>query len=665
MRFLQAVKKVYSNWFVFFVLLILAFSSRLFLDPTQPLKFIFLATFCFLGNIWILKTKQRLEFSKRSLLFFLFYLLFIGINVVSALFVSNPITVVYEVLKLILYLNSILIAFLYFWQDTPARLRSLSYAISIFQYIALIALSLSLYSNLTLDYEYIGKTYGGLFINPNLTSQILLLSIPMVIIGLDKEKSTKVYYAQLIGIALSFLGIWFLDSKTAWLSGAIAVGVSFWIYQYFVVKRNKKKMFGIALLVTGCALILSWQNIEKIKSLHSSTHRLELWSRTIPMIKENPLFGSGIGNWKIDNLKYVPWEEIENGSYSDLDLYTPKGNIFYERPHNDFLWVLSELGVIGCSIYLFLFLYLFFQLLKTIKRTSKKDQIHRILLLSGLISYFLIAQSSFPKERIEQSLLFAMISSLILLESDSSRFTSISTKTIYPLLLICLVSIGIGAVRANSEYHMRIVKQSKIDSKWQNVLYHVHLLENRFYPYASDGQPVDLYKGIAEMHLGKTEKARESFLKAKVLNPHQLFVLSNLGTIHSINGNNDSANYYYHQALKINPKFEDARMNLVAIDFNANRLEAAWEGIQQISIHSSHHQFRFFLTTILSAKFENELIIKASQDFELDTINQYLASKKFLLHDLYKKSMIEKTSLEKEFLEGLQRFVLKRSKNLK
>lgn len=656
MKLIQRLKQIFSNhWFAFFVLLILAFSSKLFLDPTQPVKFILLGIFCLLGNIWILRKVDRFLLSKESLLFFKVYLLFIAINITSLFFVTNIITGVYEVLKLVLYLNSTIISLLYFKKEEKLNLRSLSISISIFQYIALFALMLSIYDILSLDYKYIGKTYGGLFINPNLTSQLLLLSIPLAWMGLERKSSKQIYYLQITGIIFSFIGIIYLSSKTVWITGVIAFGVSFWNYIYFFKKVNRKFLIRFAVVVISVTSIFAWQNKESIKNLHSSKHRIELWFRTLPIIKENPLFGGGLGNWRINNLNHVPWEDIEKGNYPDIGLYTSSGNIFYERPHNDFIWVMSDLGVVTGLVYLFLFICLFFIILKSFQRKEKENQFRQLLLLTGLISYFLFAQVSFPKERIEQSLLLAIISAFILLGSNHKTVKYFSSKLIYPFVLISLISICFGFSRAKSDYYMVSVKQNKLDLKWQNTLTQINKMELKYYPFTSAGQPVYLYKGIAEMNLRRTEHAYESFLKAKQLNPNHLFVLSNLGAYHSVKGNLDSSVYYYREALKINPNFADARINMVATYFNTNELDSAWIEIQKIPINTIHPKTKLYFSTILEAKFGDELIKGATENWGLEQVNEYISSKKFFFYFLHKQSISNGTTLQHEFLKGLNK----------
>ena len=72
----------------------------------------------------------------------------------------------------------------------------------------------------------------------------------------------------------------------------------------------------------------------------SINQRLAFYSQALNHISENPIFGTGIGNWKIKSID------------------TNKENIIgYQVPyhvHNDFLEIATEIGLIGLALYLLL-----------------------------------------------------------------------------------------------------------------------------------------------------------------------------------------------------------------------------------------------------------------------------------------------------------------------
>jgi len=72
-----------------------------------------------------------------------------------------------------------------------------------------------------------------------------------------------------------------------------------------------------------------------------SSGRLPIWKDTMGMILERPLLGAGLGNWELVFPTYA-----QNWSY--------KSGTVFARPHNDYLWIASELGVPALVAYLWM-----------------------------------------------------------------------------------------------------------------------------------------------------------------------------------------------------------------------------------------------------------------------------------------------------------------------
>ena len=119
----------------------------------------------------------------------------------------------------------------------------------------------------------------------------------------------------------------------------------------------RKKLFYLApliILLFSTLFYLKYADIGRLEKhtagivtfdQGSTKDRLELWTRTIQLIKEKPLFGHGLSDWKIEMLKY-----------GNKGLVSEDNNTFYQRPHNDFLWIMSETGIIGILLYLAIFI---------------------------------------------------------------------------------------------------------------------------------------------------------------------------------------------------------------------------------------------------------------------------------------------------------------------
>ena len=98
---------------------------------------------------------------------------------------------------------------------------------------------------------------------------------------------------------------------------------------------------------------------------------------------EFPLFGIGIGNWKIKSIEYAG---------ADVSGYT----VPYHT-HNDFLQISAEIGVIGGIIYLMIYLIPIYQVLIKLKNRVL-DNLNLVYLLI-ISSIFIDSMLNFPIAR--------------------------------------------------------------------------------------------------------------------------------------------------------------------------------------------------------------------------------------------------------------------------
>ena len=123
--------------------------------------------------------------------------------------------------------------------------------------------------------------------------------------------------------------------------------------------------------------------------------RLKFWDWTFDLIKENPVLGVGLGNWKIVIL------EKEN---------PPKLNFTYQnKVHNDFLEVSAESGLLAGFVFSSIFVIVFFIFIKTVYQIKSKGEIKYYFLPAfGLLAYIFDAFFNFPQDRPQIQALFAL-----------------------------------------------------------------------------------------------------------------------------------------------------------------------------------------------------------------------------------------------------------------
>ena len=129
---------------------------------------------------------------------------------------------------------------------------------------------------------------------------------------------------------------------------------------------------------------------------YKNSLRYKLYKSSFYLISENPLLGVGPGNWKLKIPKYG----LYFGSF---------GTNYAQRPHNDFLWVFAEGGLIpGIS-----FILIFLILLRDsyyLHKNNKESTFFYSLLFATFIGFSFISFFDFPLERFSHNIIFFFLS---------------------------------------------------------------------------------------------------------------------------------------------------------------------------------------------------------------------------------------------------------------
>ncbi|MBT4139309.1 MAG: tetratricopeptide repeat protein, partial [Candidatus Latescibacteria bacterium] len=168
--------------------------------------------------------------------------------------------------------------------------------------------------------------------------------------------------------------------------------------------------------------------------------RTNLWAGTIAMISDNPIVGVGLGNWEMN---YPPYD------YGEL-----RTNVTPRRPHNDLLWIGSEIGLFGLIAYvsiLVLFLYKAIQIWKT-------DTPHKwIILMCGITIFAMIGDGffNFPYERLAPTLnfWFALAIADICFKPAATSSPVIPKHFAMILPIVLLGGIGITSKQLAFDYY--------------------------------------------------------------------------------------------------------------------------------------------------------------------------------------------------------------------
>jgi len=217
------------------------------------------------------------------------------------------------------------------------------------------------------------RAYGGLD-HPNILGGVLAVSL-LILIALIFNRFSNSGFKSLIfnerifnGILYVFgfgflLSLFFTFSRGAWagfLTGVLAILI------FTLLKKDKiKQMIILTVIFISVTfmfvlfnfysdLVLTRLSKDTRLEIKSNFERLEFFREAAKIIKDNWLFGTGIGNYSLalaqEKKNYPAWD--------------------YQPVHNTFLLIWSEIGILGLLAFLGLLGYLSWILIKKEKLIS-------------------------------------------------------------------------------------------------------------------------------------------------------------------------------------------------------------------------------------------------------------------------------------------------------
>jgi O-antigen ligase len=584
------------------------------LDPSLTGRSLALSavTLIFLSYIILitLKDSKRFDFNilnNKIIIFYLAYLFFVGLSVLKAENTTEAIADLFKHLSIFVYLTVSVV----FLSKNQHFHITLSKVVTVFSLVILVIGIYQIIGYLMKGVfdHHTSYEISAMFAHRNLYAQIILLSLPFNVYILFTDKS----YFRLIAIITTLISLIFITillTKSVWLAFVIALFVCLVIFLAFIYKRPSKGLGAIkkplliaiiVVLVIGfSAILISKISDESIfekqtywlksSQFGSSKERLELWKRSFRMVEENPVSGVGTGNWRILISKY-----------GSENLRSENGEIFFQRPHNDFIWIMSEAGIIAFISYVSLLILVFYYLFQLLRNSKdKNNKLFALCLVFFFVSFCVISFFSFPRERIEHNILVVLaIASVVILHYKTSNPTRHFSRlsflvTSAPLIIILLISIIINTYRFYGEKWAMNSINYRSSNNWRKVIQAIDKSHNRFYTIDHTSTPLYFYRGIANYNLGHINKAIGDFTKARYANPYHLHVYNNLGTCSELQGNHNKAISFYKQALNISPSYENTLINMCAVYYNKNMVDSAFYYLARCNPESENASYKEF-----------------------------------------------------------------------
>ncbi len=259
----------------------------------------------------------------------------------------------------------------------------------------------------------------GTFINRNYFAGYLLMVIPLSVgFLLAREAGQSVSFAAWrrrlasldgktillgFGVILMILGLLFSASRM----GILSLLLSFTLISFlFKGHRPGQRFSRTTGLIFGLAVLWgAWIGLDAVISRFFTASedfqiRWMFWANTAQILKDFPLFGSGLGTFAQIFPMYRSFHLRGIATHGE----------------NDFLQLASESGLIGFGLLFFLFLFLFIKVLTGI-RSLPHAAPHRNLAIGGLVGILALMFHSLVERNLQvpaNALLFTFLWALVL-----------------------------------------------------------------------------------------------------------------------------------------------------------------------------------------------------------------------------------------------------------
>jgi O-antigen ligase/Tfp pilus assembly protein PilF len=288
----------------------------------------------------------------------------------------------------------------------------------------------------------------GVTANRNIAAFSLAIKIPYVLYLIISNNKFWIKLSYSFLVLLSLFSLSMIQSRASFVAAALlGLLLLAWTLINFLREKSYKPLVNnlYYLLPMILAIILNQtfvsskgaDALSRASTISVSTNdgsvnqRLRYYEDVLTHISSNPIFGVGIGNWKLTSIDY--------------DKADITGYIVPYHAHSDFIQLGAELGIIGFILYLAVFLFgAFFAFILLFKSNLNADKKWFIfLLIASLGVYFIDANLNFPIARPQVlapwALTMALLSFYYYQNKDQNIMKSSSgLSLIYPIILIAL-----------------------------------------------------------------------------------------------------------------------------------------------------------------------------------------------------------------------------------
>ena len=306
--------------------------------------------------------------------------------------------------------------------------------------------------------------------------------------------------------------------------------------------------------------------------------RLTVWRCTLDMVRDHPIAGVGAGNWAVHYPRYDRGQTI---TFTEAP----------ERPHNLFLSILSELGIIGLVLWLTALALVFHSAWGPLKKRQHATPWLTLACVWSLVAILIHACFSFPMERVTPTFYLWLVIAMMLVLGTQTARGGIGGIWIRATLLVAVLLPFLTYRWMGFEQSVANATLEERRSRWDSVAAHTAeaLAKGRFHPEASH------LHGYALNTTGQFEKARTFYSEEVVRRPNDLQILNGYAIALQNTGAYSDAETTFLSALRLVDDAPDLYYNLGSLYLAMERFpeaSTAYEQVRRLEADSADLLFR-------------------------------------------------------------------------
>jgi|GEM_PF-280728 O-antigen ligase/tetratricopeptide (TPR) repeat protein len=394
--------------------------------------------------------------------------------------------------------------------------------------------------------------------NINIAALSMVIKLPFVLYLMNRAQ--KWGRVLLMGVLMTL--VIFCLVMIASRASFVALTLNAVIYMVWVLLRHRKQPWLVQLkpvlyvwvpfaLAIGLSKVVNTQSetqnidffdraatIVQTSQDGSIASRLRFYQKGVEHMIEHPIFGTGLGNWKLQSIVY--------------DRKNINGYVVPYHMHNDFLELGAELGIVGLLMYLGVLALAFWYLWQAATSSLPSEQrFWGGFLALGLVTYYIDATFNFPWARPIMQMVWLTLLALAMQQWAQSARARLWRPTrikaiFWPLaaLLISIPSFVIAALTYQSLVGQQILlgeyNQGKTTSSIEKILDAVPDIPNM----TVTTLPLVSLKGRYFMEAQRYEEAEQMYKAGIEVNPFLGFSENMLNQLYTKQQQWDSALKY-------------------------------------------------------------------------------------------------------------------------